>query len=179
MLQLPEGETETLRFLTMAEAAALCGVSDLSSFFSDVEWQYPDPLPSYFVPKDSGAKVGLARILANSFLDRGPVLLWITGIGIWQSAEHMDLCTRYRLSYGESRPVIKAPVHLFSESDREALISVLCLILFFSWDSELITQDRSLGATISHDEWIEYRFSRGQEDIVPYFNKHLGWLSKR
>jgi hypothetical protein len=26
------------------------------------DWQYPDPLPCYFLPKDSGTKVALARM---------------------------------------------------------------------------------------------------------------------
>jgi len=86
-------------------------------------------------------------VLANTFLDRGPAILWMTETGIFSSAEHRDLFMKYRLSYGEGRSVEEAPVHTFEENDRDAF---------------------------SHDEWLEYRFAPGHESIVPYFDKWLG-----
>jgi hypothetical protein len=164
-----------MKTLSLEEASAVLETPDVGSFVRGVDWQYPDPVPSYILPKDSGAKVGLARVIANTFLDRGAALLWITETGVWPSAEHMDLFTRYRLSYGETRPVREAPVHVFeSPHDREAFIGILCLGLFFVWDVEVVSQDRSLAVAISHDEWIEYRFARGHEEVIPYFEKWFG-----
>jgi hypothetical protein len=33
--------------------------------------------------------------------------------------------------------------------------------------------DRSFAMTVSHDEWIEYRFAKGHEDLVPYLEKYF------
>lgn len=164
-----------MQTLSIEEAEAIFRVEDLGSFFGDVNWRLADPVPSNFIPADSAAKVGLARILANTFLDRGPTILWITETGIWGSLEHIDLFNRYRLSNGEKRSIRDAPVHMFSpETDRDSLISILCLALFFSWGFEIMSQDRNLAMTVSHDEWIEYRFAPGQESFVSYFNQWLG-----
>jgi hypothetical protein len=163
-----------MRILTVDDAAKFLGVQNLASFFENIGWQYPEPVPSYFLPKDSGAKVGLARIVANTFLDRGPTVLWINESGIWPSAEHTDLFSRYRLSHGEERTLASAPVHIFeSREDSNAFISVLCLSLFFVWGVEITGLDRSWALTISHDEWLEYRFAPGEEAFVSYFQEWI------
>jgi hypothetical protein len=164
----------------LQQAATLLQIPDFESFVGGVDWKYPDPVPSYFLPKDSGAKVWLARVLADAFLDRGPTLLWITETGIWPTSEHMDLFVKYRLSYGERRTLADAPVHVFeAQDDRDAFISILCLGLFFIWGFEVVSRDRSLAVTVSHDEWIEYRFAPGQESLVPYFERHLASLGRK
>jgi hypothetical protein len=116
-------------------------------------------------------------MLANTFQSRGPALLWITATGIWSSSEQI-LFTGYRSSHGETRTVSDAPVHVFEATDMEAFVSILSLALFFYWDGEILSQDRSLAITISHDEWIEYRFAKGFENFVPYFEKHFASLTK-
>ena len=164
-----------MRILTVEDAAKFLGVQSLASFFSEkTDWQYPDPVPCYYLPKDSGAKVGLARIVANIFLDRGPTVLWINETGIWSSAEHMDLFSKYRLSYGEERTLSQAPVHIFeSDKDRDAFISIFCLSLFFIWGVEITDLNRSWALAISHDEWLEYRFAPGQEAFVQCFKEWI------
>jgi hypothetical protein len=89
----------------------------------------------------------------------------------------MDLFVGYRLSHGETRTVRDAPVHYFESQDLDAFISYLCLGLFYCWDFEILSRDRSLAVTVSHDGWIEYRFARGQESVIPYFEKYFAWLS--
>jgi hypothetical protein len=161
-----------MQTLSVAEAERILRVDDLGRFFADLNWKLADPVPWNFIPVDSGAKVGLARILANTFLDRCPAILWITETGIWGSSEHMDLFEKYRLSFGEKRSIRDAPVHTFEpDGDRNSLISILSLALFFCWGFEIMNQDRSLAMTVSHDEWIEYRFAPGQEGFVSYFNQ--------
>jgi len=163
-----------LRILTPDDAAKVLDVPHIGSFFGGVNWQYPDPMPCYFLPKDSGAKVALARIIANTFLDQGPSVLWINEWGIWPGAEHMHLFTRYRLSFGEERTLPEAPVHIFeSIGDRDVFISILCLSLFFAWGVEIIDLDRSRALTISHDEWLDYRYAPGREAFVSYFKEWI------
>ena len=164
-----------MRILSIEEAAKFLGVTDIGSFLVGTDWHYPDPVPSYFLPKESSPKVGLARLIANTFLNRGPALLWITEYGIWGSLEHIDLFVRYRLSYGEKRTISEAPVHVFeSEDDRDAFMSILCLGFFFGWGGEIVGLDRALAITFNHDEWIQYRFAPGQENLIPYFEKWFG-----
>jgi hypothetical protein len=165
-----------MRILSIEEASRLYKTPDLATFFGDVDWRYPDPVPSYFLPKDSGAKLALARTVARTFLERGTSILWITDTKVWTSSGHMDLFGRYRQSYGEMRSVVEAPLHSFTKDDLDAFISILCLGLFFVWDIEIISQDRSIAVTISHDEWLKYRFERGHENIVSTFEKRLSWL---
>ena len=170
-----------MRILTVDEAAKFMGVGgfkvqaqqDLASFFENINWQYPDPVPSYFSPQDSSKKVILARLIANTLLDRGPALLWLTEFGTWGDAEQPDIFLRYRASYGEMRSIVDAPVHFFDTTDRVPFISFLCIALFFNWGAEMMNQDRSLAMTISHDEWLEYRFAPGQEAFISYFQKWI------
>jgi hypothetical protein len=73
------------------------------------------------------------------------------------------------LSYGENRTVGEAPVHIFdSIADSQDFISILCLGLFFVWDVEITSLDNSLAISISHDEWLEYRFAPGEGCFVAY-----------
>ncbi len=163
-----------MRILTPNDAAKVLDVPDIGAFFGGVNWRYPDPVPAYFLQEDSGVKVGLARIIANTFLETGPAILWIDEFGIWGSAEHMDLFYGYRLSHGEKRPLSEAPVHIFdSVEDKDAFISILSLSLFFIWGVDIADLDRSRAITISHDEWLEYRYAPGQEAFVPYFRKWI------
>lgn len=163
-----------MRILSLEEVPLQLETSDISSFFGGVDWQYPDPMPCYFLPKDSGPQVWLAGLIGDTFLNRGPAMLWITETGIWPSSERMDLFDRYRSSYGEKRSARDAPIHIFElEEDRGPFGSILCLGLLFGWDVEVVSLDRSLGITIGHDGWIEYRFAKGHEGIVQYFEKYF------
>jgi len=163
-----------MKTLTPNDAARLFGTPDVPSFFGGICWQYPDPVPSYFLPEDSGAKVAIARTIATTFLDVGPTVLWINETGIWPSAEHMDLFSRYRLSYGERRVLSDAPIYIFeSIADKDAFISVLCLSLFFIWGVEITDLGRTRALTISHDEWLEYRYAPGQDAFVQYFREWI------
>jgi hypothetical protein len=163
-----------MRILTEIEAANALGAPNIGRFFGGVDWQYPDPVPSYFLPKDSGAKVAIARTIANTFLEAGTAIFWITEAGIWPSSEHIDLFTRYRLSYGETRSLSEAPVHIFeSMKDKDAFSSILCLSLFFIWGAELTDLDRTRALTISHDEWLEFRYAPGQEAFASYFREWI------
>ena len=47
--------------------------------------------------------------------------------------------------------------------DWDILVSLLSMSLIFLWDFELVSRDRRLAVTGSHDEWLEYRFAPGCE----------------
>jgi hypothetical protein len=147
----------------------------LGGFFgSDISWQVPSPMPSYFMPRTSSRKVILSRIIANSFAKQGQVILWLTEWGVWGDSEQPDIFTRYRLSYGETRSLAEAPVHIFNDDGRTALVSCLRIALFSNWGGEVMDVERNLNVTFSHDEWIMYRFAPGHSDVIPYFDKYFG-----
>jgi hypothetical protein len=161
-----------MQILSNAEAARLLSQTRLAAFFSDVDWPNPDPVPPCFLPKDAGAKVGLARVIGDIFLDGGPSLLWITEHGIWSSSEHMDLFTRDRLSLGEARTMAEAPLLLFDSDDRNSFISMISMGPCLSWGFEIMGMDRSLAMTVSHDEWISIAAPKGTKTwflISKYF----------
>jgi len=122
-------------------------------------------VPTYRIPLDSGAKVALARRIAGALLNCGSALLWITGWGIWPSSEHLDLFDRYRLSFGETRSLGEAPIHLLEKSEEEILVSLISIGLFFIWDMELFDLERKLVVRVSHDGWIESKMSSGEEEL--------------
>lgn len=170
-------EESALQTLTIGQAETLLKAPSLRSFYESADWRYLAPMPCYQLPVASGQKVGLARIIANVLLDRGPVLMWITETGIFRSAEHLDLIVQYRRAIGEARTIHDAPVQLFETGDRDTLISFLCVIFFFYWGAELTNLDRSLAFTISHDEWIEFRHSSGNEVDAKLIAQHFAWLA--
>jgi hypothetical protein len=47
-----------MRTLSRDEAARVFKTSDIGAFFGSVDWQYPDPVPSYFLPKNLASDVG-------------------------------------------------------------------------------------------------------------------------
>lgn len=165
-----------MKILSPQEAAARVGAADIQSFFERGGWEYPEPVPSFAIPRDSGGKVHLARVIAGAFLEHGPALLWITGTGVWPSSEHLDLFDGYRRSTGDARRLAEAPLHLFDGDDVDAFVSVLSLGLFFVWDLEVVALDRSLAATVSHDEWFEYRVGSGRRSLIPAVEARLAFL---
>ncbi len=165
-----------MRVLTVDEAAKILGVEDLNAF-CNITWLPEDHVGTFEIPKDSGAKVALARRIANMLLERGPVLLWITGWGVWPSSEHFDLFDRYRLSFGESRSLREAPVHFLDAGDNVTLISLLCIGFFFVWDFEILSLDREVDIVASHDEWLEARISQRELVFYEFFSKYIGLAS--
>jgi len=110
---------------------------------------------AYAVPKDSGVKTCLAHsvVAEMSFAQAG--LLWITGWGIFPSAENRDLFEGYRKSLGEQRPLHVAPGHVFNDCDRSSVEALLVLCFYFYWDVSLVEGDAGMIIKASHDEWVE------------------------
>lgn len=163
-----------MKILSVAQAARLLGTDDLARFCEEAGSGDRENVATYALPKDSGFKVALARRLVNMLLERGPLLFWITGWGVWPSSEQPDVFYRYRLSLGESRHLNEAPVHLSEPGDEEVLISLLCIALCFVWGFEIVSLDQRVGVTVSHDEWLEGRISPEEQSFRSFFAKHVG-----
>jgi hypothetical protein len=83
--------------------------------------------------------------------------IYVSGWGVWGSAENLDLFYGYRRSFGENRPLIEAPVHVFERTEDEAFVSILCMALYFGWDAWVFDTEGKALVIISHDEWLEVR----------------------
>lgn len=63
----------------------------------------------------------------------------------------------YRRSFGGSRPLIEAPVHVFERTEEDTFVSILCMVLYFVWDAWVFDIEGKALVRISHDEWLEVR----------------------
>lgn len=108
---------------------------------------------SYALPTDVGRRTALGRALATFVEDTTAGLLWITEWGVFPSAENMPLFDGYRRSLGETRPLHEAPAHLFDRNDRQEVVCLLDLALYFFWDASIFDDDR-LCIRLSHDEYV-------------------------
>ena len=83
------------------------------------------------------------------------VLVWFTEWGVWPSAERPHIFDRLRASYGECRPLIEIPAHLFLPSEMEDLLSFVTLGVLFLWDVNVIGASSGRMLLYSHDEMVD------------------------
>ena len=144
-----------MQILRKEDAPDVLKRKSLDAFLAQLSSELPLVKGAYSAPTDSGVQIALAKLIAYQFREAFPVCLYVTDWGI--AMEHMDLFYRYRQSFGEKRPLIEAPVHVFERGDEDAFVSVLSVVLFFSWDASVFdVAGRSLFQT-SHDGWLELR----------------------
>ena len=70
---------------------------------------------------------------------------------------NLDLFYGYRRSFGENRPLIEAPVHLFEPTEEDTFVSILCMVFYFVWDAWVFDIEGKALVRISHDEWLDVR----------------------
>lgn len=146
-----------MKILSKEDARELLSGKSLDAFVTQLSSQLQLVEDTYSAPVNSGVQIALSKLFAYLLLRDSPVCLYVTCWGV--ATEHLDLFYGYRRSFGEKRPLIDAPVHLFERTDEDAFISVLCMVFFFSWDASVFDlAGRSLLQT-SHDGWLEVRTS--------------------
>ena len=94
---------------------------------------------SFDIPKDSGQKVSLANRQFESFRSEKEILIWITAWTVWPSCERMHIFDRFRVSYGEERPLIEAPGHIFCQNEFEDAPSFMTISSLFFWDCYVVS----------------------------------------
>ena len=115
---------------------------------------------AFSVQRPVGRTTALAQFLGSRlFSNEAGCLVYITETGIFPSSEHFDLFDTYRMGAGEKRSLEAAPIQRFSSEEDAAMISILCMILYFSWNAEIASMDEHWLITISHDNWIEIRMA--------------------
>lgn len=143
-----------MKILTKENANEMLGGKPLDAFITQLSSQL-QLVEGYTAPLNSGVQIALSKLFAYLVFRNSPLCLYITCWGI--ATEHLDLFDGYRRSFGEKRPLIQAPVHLFERTDEDTFISILCMVFFFSWDASIFDLSGRLLLQTSHDGWLDVR----------------------
>jgi hypothetical protein len=119
----------------------------------------------FSMPKDSGRKVALARILFKQINQKSDVLIWLKNWEVWASSGHKPLVIRVREALGCKQTLEEAPGHLFPAAECDDAISFLILSAEFFWDCLVVAADLGVALFLSHDEFYLV-VCREKEDLV-------------
>ena len=146
-----------MKILTKEDARELLAGKPLDTFVGQLSSQLHLICDTYSIPRDSGAKTALSRVLAYLLLRKPSICIYVSGWGVWGSSENLDLFYGYRRSFAENRTLMEAPVHLFDRSEEDTFVSILCMAFYFVWDAWVFDTEGKVLVRVSHDEWLEVR----------------------
>jgi hypothetical protein len=146
-----------MKILTNENAKEMLGGKPLDIFLSELSNRLQLVGDAYSIPADSGRKTALSRLFAYLLFRNSSICVYVSGWGVWGSAENLDLFYGYRRSCGENRTLMEAPVHLFERSEEDAFVSILCMVFYFVWDAWVFDIEGKVLVRVSHDEWLEAR----------------------
>ena len=112
----------------------------------------------FAIPVDAGRRVFLVSDLLGRFEGKTIVVVF-SDWSVWPSGQRMHIFDRLRLSYGESRPLIKTPIHVFEKDEFEGAVSFVTLGVLFLFNVEVFAKD---SVFFSHDEYGTASFNVGQ-----------------
>lgn len=105
-------------------------------------------------PRDSHVQAQFARFLIDWIGPFDEALLWHTDWPFYRPDE-MALIDGLRRSHGETRRLIEAPGHLFTQEERPELVGWVFLTLGFRCDSRLrVRPFRGDSVDTSHHDWV-------------------------
>jgi|SRR5208282_2443627 len=149
-----------MKILTKEDARERLKGKTLEAFITYVSSQLQLAGGTYSTPVNSGKQIALSKLFAYLMLKDSPVCLYVTDWGI--ATEHLDLFYGYRRSVGDLRLLMEAPVHVFERTEEDALVSVLSMVFFFSWDAWLFDFAGRWLLRVSHDGWLEVHAANGE-----------------
>ena len=161
-----------MKILIKENASEMLGGKSLDTFVSELSSRLRQVGETYSIPRDSGAKTALSRLFEYLLLRNSSVCVYVSGWGVWGSSENLDLFYGYRRSFGENRPLIEAPVHLFDPTEKDTFVSILCMVFYFVWDAWVFDIEGKTLIRISHDEWLEVRAE--EDGAIKEFATELG-----
>ena len=103
--------------------------------------------------------LSLARHLESLVYIDSQCLVWVTGWGIFGSAENLQLFYRYRQSYGNNLLLAAAPGHVCLSYERAEVATLVWLSMLQGWDVHVFSDIGSTSVFISHDQWFEVGFT--------------------
>jgi hypothetical protein len=87
------------------------------------------------------------------FSEDSLTLMWLDDWAVWPSGQRIHVFDRFRLSYGDTRPLINSPAHLFDRAEYEDAISFVTIALLFLWDCYVLTSHGRKLLFFSLDEY--------------------------
>jgi len=154
--------------------------ADLTSeaFLRDIQTELSANMRTYRLPQSKNERRVLADNLAEavtSYQRQG--ILCITHW--WDETAGFE---EYRRSLGDSRPLRKAPIHLFSDEHRAEIRRLLRFVLELDWDCFLFDKGFNYMAEISHDGYVNLTGSHSdfpEGTIARFADRSLKPLPKR
>src|SRR4051812_47122252 len=112
-----------------------------------------DASAKFQIPQDAQKRVYLVLRALREFSDGCSLLVWFDDWAVWPSGQRMHIFQRFRMSYGETRPLIDAPGHLFERGEIEDAISFVTIAVLFLWDCYVVAPSSTKLVFFSHDEF--------------------------
>lgn len=141
-----------MKILSSAEASLWCEHNGIALSARGLP-ERSDGSTRFKIPEDAQKRVHLVSERMRAFKDAGVLLVWFSDWCVWPSGQRMHVFERFRLSYGEARPLIESPAHLFEEREIDDAISFVTLAVLFLWDCYVVTPRRTRFLHFSHDEF--------------------------
>ncbi len=107
------------------------------------------------IPPESRRHAILSRYLIHVLPQWDNCLLWVTTWGVWPTEENEPIYNHLRSGYGDNRPLIEAPGHLFDQSEKEDAVGFLRLVFTYGRDAYLIPSNSTTMVFVSHDEYVD------------------------
>ena len=141
-----------MKILSRQDAALWCSQHDVALSDAGLP-QRPDMTARFKIPEDTQKRVHLVSQGMSAFADTPLYLVWFNDWAVWPSGQRMHIFDRFRMSYGETRPLIDSPGHIFERGEIEDAISFVTLAVLFLWDCYVVTPKGSKLLFFSHDEY--------------------------
>lgn len=141
-----------MQILSKTESVNWCKSNGIRLNKNGLPFLNRDELSYFSIPVDTGQKIATVKNHFEQFKDEKEILLWITEWGVFPSSERMHIFDRFRASYGEKRPLIEAPGHIFKNSEFEDALSATTIAVLFFWDCYVLNDNGTKVLFYSHDE---------------------------
>jgi hypothetical protein len=145
-------EVVHMQTLTREQCEAWCSANGLRLNSRRLP-ELPTDAERFEIPTDAQKRIALVVGAMNPFRRTQNFLIWFDDWSVWPSGQRMHVFERFRLSYGERRPLIEAPGQTFSSSEIEDGVSFVALAVLFLWDCYVIAPSDGGLLRFSHDEW--------------------------
>jgi hypothetical protein len=141
-----------MKILSRDETRLWCSQNDIALNDRGLP-EHSDASVRFKIPEDANKRVGLVSDRMRAFNGEPISLVWFDDWAVWPSGQRMHIFDRFRMSYGETRPLIQSPGHVFGRSEFEDAVSFVTLAVLMLWDCYVVTPQRGKLLFFSHDEF--------------------------
>ena len=112
-----------------------------------------------------------ARFFTSLLGENQDTFLFVTDYGVWPSLENSYLFECLRAKSGESRSLREVSGHKFNQSEKEALISYIQILVISGWGGIFLGVENGNKITFSHDSWSTVELKSGFGNAMTMFRK--------